>query len=120
MVQHGLVSFILPKGCRKLKAACRTDQTCRPGNLDCFTLFGRFKHRDRFTPEAFCRYRPMTASDPASFRVLNPDGTAPVVLICDHASRAVPAGMDNLGLPRSEEHTSELQSLMRHPYAVLC
>lgn len=44
----------------------------------------------------------MTASDPASFRVLNPDGTAPVVLICDHASRAVPAGMDNLGLPEAE------------------
>src|SRR3546814_648119 len=45
---------------------------------------------------------PMTAPDPASFRVLNPDGTAPVVLICDHASRAVPAGMDNLGLSEAE------------------
>ena len=44
----------------------------------------------------------MTSPDPASFRVLNPDGAAPVVLICDHASCAVPAGMDNLGLPEAE------------------
>src|SRR3546814_5608381 len=27
---------------------------------------------------------------------------------------------DSLGLPRSEGHTSELQSLMRHSYAVFC
>src|SRR3546814_10829721 len=33
-----------------------------------------------------------------------------------------PAGADELtpGLPRSEEHTSELQSLMRISYAVFC
>src|SRR3546814_9498783 len=29
-------------------------------------------------------------------------------------------GMDRHQLHRSEEHTSELQSLMRNPYAVLC
>src|SRR3546814_9756134 len=33
-----------------------------------------------------------------------------------HRARAV----EVMRLPRSEEHTSELQSLMRHSYAVLC
>lgn len=36
--------------------------------------------------------------DPPPFELINPEGTAPVLLICDHASRAVPAGLDNLGL----------------------
>src|SRR3546814_6602268 len=31
-----------------------------------------------------------------------------------------PAASDDSGLPRSEEHTSELQSLMRISYAVFC
>src|SRR3546814_4894095 len=35
-----------------------------------------------------------------------------------HASEAVGAGLGELG--RSEEHTSELQSLMRISYAVFC
>src|SRR3546814_3213600 len=30
------------------------------------------------------------------------------------------SGQCNHGRPRSEEHTSELQSLMRHSYAVVC
>src|SRR3546814_8579701 len=34
--------------------------------------------------------------------------------------RDVPAGVAVLGSPRSEEHTSELQSLMRISYAVFC
>src|SRR3546814_3869604 len=33
--------------------------------------------------------------------------------------RSVPM-LDDDGQPRSEEHTSELQSLMRFPYAVIC
>src|SRR3546814_1143264 len=40
------------------------------------------------------------------------------------AASAPPAtvleGMDRLGIERSEEHTSELQSLMRSSYAVFC
>src|SRR3546814_4665251 len=31
-----------------------------------------------------------------------------------------PSSHDGLAMERSEEHTSELQSLMRTPYAVLC
>src|SRR3546814_2151570 len=36
----------------------------------------------------------------------------------DLAVRRLAAGLQSLG--RSEEHTSELQSLMRHSYAVFC
>ncbi|MFA7431496.1 MAG: N-formylglutamate amidohydrolase [Rhodospirillaceae bacterium] len=44
--------------------------------------------------------------DPPPFEVVNLDGTAPLLLVCDHASRTVPAGLDNLGLPddRLAEH----------------
>src|SRR3546814_6655015 len=34
--------------------------------------------------------------------------------------REAPEGVVAQRLPRSEEHTSELQSLMRHSYAVFC
>ena len=36
--------------------------------------------------------------DPPVFEALNPDGGASVVLVSDHASRAVPAALDGLGL----------------------
>jgi len=38
------------------------------------------------------------ADDPPPFESINPDGRAAAVLICDHASRAVPRALDNLGL----------------------
>jgi len=39
--------------------------------------------------------------DPPPFEVLNPDGAAPVVLICDHASPAIPGALNDLGLDTS-------------------
>src|SRR3546814_3643600 len=42
-----------------------------------------------------------------------------VVLLQGEAERVEDA-ISGLGLPRSEEHTSELQSLMRISYAVFC
>ena len=39
------------------------------------------------------------ADDPPPFELLNPDGAAPVVFLCDHASNRVPRALDNLGLP---------------------
>jgi len=36
--------------------------------------------------------------DPPAFEVLNPDGAASMLLVSDHASRAIPASMNNLGL----------------------
>ncbi len=36
--------------------------------------------------------------EPEPFRVLNPQGRARLLVVCDHASRRVPAALDNLGL----------------------
>ena len=36
--------------------------------------------------------------DPSPFTVYNPNGQAPVLLVCDHASRAFPSAMHQLGL----------------------
>ncbi len=36
--------------------------------------------------------------DPPPYEIVNPDGTAPFVLTCDHASRALPAAYGTLGL----------------------
>lgn len=36
--------------------------------------------------------------DPPPFEVVNPDGTAPLLLVADHASNAVPASLNGLGL----------------------
>ena len=38
------------------------------------------------------------SEDPPPFSVINPDAPAPVVLACDHASNALPAALDQLGL----------------------
>ncbi|MGQ0675418.1 MAG: N-formylglutamate amidohydrolase [Rhodospirillales bacterium] len=48
----------------------------------------------------------LRAGDPPPFEVLNPVGRAPFLLICDHASRAVPRALGNLGLDEAV--------LMRH------
>jgi len=38
------------------------------------------------------------AGDPAAFEILNPEGKAPFLLTCDHASRAFPASLAQLGV----------------------
>jgi predicted N-formylglutamate amidohydrolase len=48
----------------------------------------------------------LDAEDPPPFTVFNPDGRASVILVCDHASNAIPQRMRNLGL--------EPQELARH------
>jgi predicted N-formylglutamate amidohydrolase len=40
--------------------------------------------------------------DPPPFAVFNRDASAPVLFLCDHASRAVPRSLKNLGLPDEE------------------
>lgn len=45
---------------------------------------------------------PEQAAEPPSHRIVNPQGRAPLVLICDHASCIVPPGLGNLGLPDDE------------------
>jgi predicted N-formylglutamate amidohydrolase len=39
--------------------------------------------------------------DPPVYEIVNPDGAAPVLLVCDHASRAVPRVLGHLGLDES-------------------
>lgn len=41
-------------------------------------------------------------ADPEPFEVINPDGAAPVLLTCDHASRALPVAYGTLGLDPGE------------------
>lgn len=41
--------------------------------------------------------------DPPAFRVVNPDGTAPLLLVCDHASDAVPRRLGTLGIGVREQ-----------------
>lgn len=41
-------------------------------------------------------------ADPPPFTLFNPNGQAPVVLVCDHASNAIPARLKQLGLSSAE------------------
>lgn len=42
--------------------------------------------------------RLLSADDPAPFRILNPDGTAPILIVCDHASKVIPRRLADMGL----------------------
>ena len=42
--------------------------------------------------------RPTPIPDPSHLELCNPDGCAPVLLLCDHAGRHVPRELDQLGL----------------------
>jgi predicted N-formylglutamate amidohydrolase len=42
------------------------------------------------------------AGDPPPFEIVNPDGAARAILICDHAGRAIPAALGSLGLGAAE------------------
>ena len=41
-------------------------------------------------------------ADPPPYEILNADSTVPFLLVCDHASRAVPAALAGLGLSRDK------------------
>jgi predicted N-formylglutamate amidohydrolase len=43
-----------------------------------------------------------SADDPTVVEVANPGGRAPVLLLCDHAGRRIPAWLEGLGLPAPE------------------
>lgn len=47
--------------------------------------------------------KPLLAIDePAPYSVINPDGTSPYLLLCEHASNRIPRALGNLGLPEAE------------------
>lgn len=44
----------------------------------------------------------LAAGEPAPYRVLNPQAPSPLLLLCDHASPALPAAVGDLGVPPAE------------------
>ena len=44
----------------------------------------------------------MSPRPDSAFELANPDGTAPLLLVCDHASRAFPAHLGTLGVPEPD------------------
>jgi len=44
----------------------------------------------------------LSPDDPAPFTVVNPEGQAPAVLVCDHASNTIPTRLNTLGLSAAE------------------
>ncbi|OYQ36017.1 N-formylglutamate amidohydrolase [Niveispirillum lacus] len=44
----------------------------------------------------------LTTADPAPVRILNPDSTSRLLLVCDHAGKAVPTALHGLGVPPTE------------------
>src|SRR3546814_2180407 len=63
----------------------------------------------------------VTALSPVAFSTAADDALSLVLLLfASPVWRGVPRPLDAAALRRSEEHTSELQSLMRISYAVFC
>lgn len=50
------------------------------------------------SPQPTVRSTLLRPGDPAPFSILNPAGKAPLVMICDHAGRAIPQALGDLGL----------------------
>ncbi len=44
----------------------------------------------------------MSPASDSAFELLNPDGAAPILLVCDHASRAFPPHLGTLGVPEPD------------------
>ncbi len=44
----------------------------------------------------------MSPAADSAFELLNPDGAAPILLVCDHASRAFPPHLGTLGVPEPD------------------
>src|SRR3546814_5534859 len=109
-----------------------------PGSTRTYTFFPyttRFRSHREWIYDALCAQFPgcrfhafadehVQKQESFDFKPWNSAGTqasAPAI-ITEHGVkfRADPAGAHKTGFFRSEEHTSELQSLMRISYAVFC
>ena len=60
----------------------------------------------KVTPENRWRHDPcqplLGIDEPPPYAVINPDGTSPYVLLCEHASNRIPRTLGDLGLPETE------------------
>lgn len=61
-------------------------------------LKSELSHFESRLPAADPAWPLIGPDDPPPFQVVNADGSAPFVLVCDHASRAIPHTMKQLGL----------------------
>ena len=50
------------------------------------------------TPQDDTEARLLAPDEPIAFKVLNPQATLPILLVCDHASRLIPAALGTMGL----------------------
>jgi predicted N-formylglutamate amidohydrolase len=48
----------------------------------------------------------LAEDEPPPYEPFNPEGAAPILLICDHASRRVPRRLNDLGLDQRESRKS--------------
>src|SRR3546814_6827935 len=98
---------------------CSSDLNCPQGSADDFSSHD-MKRVARFmlTTLRFPRRHSARSGDPGRCRLVVAAGQTPGVAVLDAAIEAiVRRGFEPY---RSEEHTSELQSLMRISYAVFC
>src|SRR3546814_7864627 len=99
----------------------RPPRSTRTDTLFPYTTLFRSSYRRRHQGRAVYCAAAVHAATPVHRR---PDGKTAAAATVDHGDvvRAVgvPAGGVGGGYCRSEEHTSELQSLMRISYAVFC
>src|SRR3546814_2319658 len=83
------------------------------------TAFRRVRHRRRLAPTRYALPNPQSRiPNPGPAHALHPPRRRRNRHRRHRALRAARGGVR--GAPRSEEHTSELQSLMRISYAVFC
>src|SRR3546814_10676356 len=84
--------------------------------MRCAGSFRRLQSRTRrgYSAPAFCRGHHAMQTSAALGRIK----PSPTLAITSKVLELKRAGVDVIG--RSEEHTSELQSLMRNSYAVFC
>src|SRR3546814_2026615 len=80
-----------------------------------------FRSPDRALPATVLRLRNHRAPDPSGKTIHHVPPTGSFVFLLRHPVCRHPLGVAGLDvITRSEEHTSELQSLMRISYAVFC
>lgn len=57
------------------------------------------------TPDTPDSSEPILApGDPPPYTIVNPDGTAPFLILCDHASNTIPGSLNNLGLTEADRN----------------
>ncbi len=59
---------------------------------------------DMSSHKSTSKFSSESAEDRSPFELVNPTGNPDILILCDHASAALPGGYDTLGLPATEFH----------------